>query len=262
MLRTVFFVAMLASSAVASGQSFSVYTTVQAARDGVVAGPVISRSNTFFHAGRSYDYMEDVGEVVICDPMKRQVILIHRGETGARLAFEELGQFVSVGRNETEKYAVEIAQTPQGGPTAAALQFLLDPTFQTATKDRQLTLTSDYVRYSVELAPESASECAERYADYADTAARLNFVLHPQAFFPAAREALNEELRRAGRIPTRVTFNATVGEPIELVAEHKYRWSLESHDRSLVHRFNSLAESDAIEWLSFRDYQKRLLSSF
>lgn len=250
------------ASMTASAQGFTVYTTVRAAVDGEVSGPVLSRSNTILHAGRSYDHMEEVGELVICDPTKRRITLIHKGELGTRLAFEELAQYVNVGRNETEKYAREITNTPGGVEVSEALKFQLLPAFEKKLIENRLSLTGTHWRYDVDLAQEVSPGYADRYADYADIAARLNFVLHPGAFFPAVRERLNDELRNHDRIATRVSLTADLGDRIELVAEHRYRWSLENIDRRQVNKFDDLAASDDIEWVSFREYQTRLLRSF
>ena len=253
---------LFASALPVWAQEFTVYTTVRAASEGVPTGPVLSRSNTILHAGRSYDHMEEVGEVVICDPTKRSITLLHRGEVGTRLAFEELAQYLNVGRNETQKYADEISTSPEGVTAANALRFQLDPVFnRTQTGDR-LVLEGTHWRYDVELADEDMAGYASRYADYADIAARLNFVLHPQSFYPAVRESLNSELRNAQRVPIKVNVTANVGNQIELVAEHRYRWKLEDFDRRQVKKFNELASAESVEWVNFREYQTRVLRGY
>lgn len=253
-------IAVLFVASSVGAQEFRVYTSVTAARDGQPVGPVLSRSNTIMHAGRSYDHIPEIGELVVCDPVKRQITLVHRGEIGAKLVFEELAQYVNVGRTETEKYAEEISTSSEGLVVAQALRFQLLPVFEKSLIGDKLVLDSELWRYEVSLAQEVDAGFASRYADYADMAARLNFVLHPKAFFPAVREQLNAEVRSAGRVPTRVLLSANLGDRVELVADHKYYWSLDDIDRRQVLKFDEMSNSNAIEWLSFRDYQQRMIS--
>lgn len=238
------------------GQEFAVYTVVHPADE---PGQVLARSSTIFHAGKSYDHMAGVGELVICHPVQRRFTIIHEGRIGTRLAFDEVAQYINVGRNETQSYADELAARPDGGDVAQALKFQLLPSFDTTVTPVGFTMTAPYWNYEVISAEPQAAQQAQRYSDYADAAARLNFVLHPQSFFPAVREALNEELRRTRRVPTRVALKADVGEVVHLVAEHKYRWTLEDYDRRQIQKFDRMAESDEIQWISFREYQRRVV---
>lgn len=248
-------------SRLSSAQEFVVYTTVEQASDGKAFGPILSRSHTIVHAGKSYDYMEQVGEVVIWNPNAHKFTILYEGRIGTKVAFDELNQYVNVGQQETESYAREISLRPDGRDAAEALMFQLVPSFETTVSESGLQLNSPHWTYTVETVTPTASGYARLYSDCADAAARLNFVLHPNSFFPAVREALNEQLRRHGRVPTQVALSANIGEQIELVAEHKYRWSLDDTDRRQLRKFDRLAESSDVKWIGFREYQKQVLAT-
>lgn len=247
-------------SRLSSAQEFVVYTTVEQASDGKAFGPILSRSHTIVHAGKSYDYMEQIGEVVIWNPNAHKFTILHEGRIGTKVAFDELKQYVNVGQQETESYAREISLRPDGRDAAEALMFQLVPAFETTVSESGLQLNSPHWTYTVETVTPTASDYSSLYADYADAAARLNFVLHPESFFPAVRESLNNQLRRHGRVPTSVTLSADIGDHIELVAQHQFRWTLGDIDRRQIRKFDRLAESEDVEWIGFREYQKRILS--
>ena len=249
---TAFAIAALASSAAA--QDFRVYTAVRGEDDAV-----LSRSLTLFHAGKTYDHIDEVGEVVIGEPAQRRFTLLRNGSVGTRVSFDELRHFRSAGERETHAYAAEIAVDPHQHAAAEALLFQLDPKFRVATRQNGLDLTSPVWTYRADIEDAASTAHAEAYLDYADRAARLNYVLHPQSFYPAPREALDAELRERAMVPTRIILEVDLGQPLTLTAEHRYDWTLHSFDRSQIQAWQRLAESDAVEWVSFREYQSRLV---
>ena len=249
---------MLAFASAAAAQDFRVYTTVREGEgDG---GPVLSRSLTLFHAGKTYDHIEAVGEVVIGEPAHRRFTLLRGGSVACRVSFDEVRQFRRAGASETKAYAGELAADPEQAGAAAALMFQLEPRFAVAERAGGLTMTSPTWSYDVDAAAAVSPGHAAAYLSYADRAANLNYVLHPQSFFPAAREALDEELSARGVVPTRVGLSVDVGRPLRLTAEHRFDWTLHAFDRTQIQTWERTAESPDLEWVSFREYQTRLVA--
>lgn len=248
--------ALLFASA-AAAQDFRVYTTIRETG----SDAVLSRSQTLFHAGRSYDHIEAVGEVVIGDPAHRRFTILRGGHVGTRVSFDEVNQFRRAGERETRAYAKQLVEAGEDPAVAAALVFQLDPKFAAAAEPGRVALTADSWRYAVATAEPPSPGLTAAYLDYADRAAGLNYVLHPQSFHPAPREALNERLRDAGRLPTRVELEVAVGRPVRLTAEHRFEWALHPYDRSQIQNWTRLAESDAVEWVSFREFQSRAVAA-
>jgi hypothetical protein len=54
----------------AAAQDMRVYTTVRAVGENRQDSPILAESLTLFHAGKTYDYMENVGEVIIYEPAR------------------------------------------------------------------------------------------------------------------------------------------------------------------------------------------------
>ena len=254
--RLLFLCAVLPLVSVAAAQDFRVYTTVRADE----SSEVLSRSLTLFHAGRTYDQIEKVGEVVIGDPAHGRFTLIRHGTVGTRVTAEELTHFRRVGRDETRRYAEQLLADSAEADSARSLLFQIDPRFRVRESAGRLTLESTPWTYNVQTARPAAAEHAAAYADYADRAATLNYVLHPQSFFPAAREALNEELRTRGLVPTKINLGVRMGQPVRLTAEHRFDWSLHPSDRSLIQKWERMADSPDLEWVGFREYQSRLMT--
>src|SRR5688572_4319236 len=88
----------------AAGQDMSVYTTVSAVGKSSAKPEVIGRSLTLFHAGKVYDYMEDVGEVVILEPINNRFVILGSNYLASRVDQAELQQFLKVARREAEAY--------------------------------------------------------------------------------------------------------------------------------------------------------------
>lgn len=253
----------------AAAQEFRIYTRVyneQGAEPQTQhSSTVLARSLTLFHAGRAYDYVNAVGEVLIFDPAHRRFIILHtQRKITTTLGFDELEELVDVGRQETVRFLKQPIQ--QGGPrrdVAAALEFQLNPDFEETfdTGRRRLTLRGPRLQYNVRCAPAETPEALESYLRYADWIRRLDYVLHPQSLFPAPRLALNEALRKQGQIPVEVELQAHVAHRVHLRAEHQIHWQLDATDRSLIHEWESLLKDERTERVSFRDYQRAVLVS-
>lgn len=270
MLRTcVSLVVMLAAAVSGSGvsaQDMSIYTTVSRDTGGEEKGPVVARSLTLFHAGKVYDYMEDLGEVVIFEPVNNRFIILNGNYVATRVEHSELQQFLKVAQFESESYLQELSvkDGKDDRATAELLEFQLQPRFEESyqpTLDR-LTLAAAPMRYDVQTARVESAALVEQYLNYADWAARLNFVLHPGSAYPAPRQQLNASLREKGLLPIVVRLETRRGEKFSLRADHKYQWELQASDKAHINKWERLLESDDLKWVAFREYQQQLLADF
>lgn len=246
----------------ASAQEMTVYTTVSDVGNGD-APRTIGSSLTLFHAGKVYDYMEDAGELVVLEPNVHRLTLLNSNYTATRVEFSELLQFLKVAETESAEYILELSQQtdPGSGRVRSLLQFQLTPQFQedSATKNR-LVLRGGVMNYDVRTADSPDPQQVKQYLMYADWAARLNFVLHPGSSYPAPRLILNDALRRKGALPVAVELSTMSENPVRLAARHTYQWELQATDRSHIHKWTQLLESEKVRWVSFHEYQARLLA--
>jgi len=246
----------------ALSQDMTVYTTLSVTGEDGTA-QTVGRSLTLFHAGKVYDFMEDAGELVVLEEQAGQFIILNGNYTATRVEFDELNQFLQVADSETSSYITELeSQTDASARQAHAwLQFQLKPQFQDESGASALIkLSSPLMRYDVETAGASDPQRIEQYLTYADWAARLNFVLHPGSTFPAPRLALNAALRQRSVMPVSVTLTNRSADPFTLRADHKYQWELQPAEKSHIHKWERLLESKQLRWVSFHEYQQRLLA--
>ncbi len=244
-------------------QDFRVYTSVSSLAN-PAAPRVISRSLTLFHAGIVYDHMEECGELLIFEPVHDRFTLV-REHTAATVSFDELNRLLSMATREASRYVAELAAQDEVDAQLACrqLQFQLRPRFErqlSGTSDR-LTLHSDILTYDVRVARTGAPQRVEQYLAYADWAARLNAVLHSKAMFPNPRLALNEELRKEQLLPISVTLRSQHVNNPNLRADHEFRWQLQPIDKDLIHQWEQLRRSGKMQWVSFHEYQQRLLTT-
>jgi hypothetical protein len=253
----------LASTRRLGAQEFRVYTAVSdLSREG--APRVVARSLTLFHAGNVYDHMEEAGELVIFEPIHDRFVII-RDSTAAVVPFEELRQLLDVASAEAGKYADELRARGDRDSlrTRSQLLFQLQPDFRPHLEPaaRMLTLRGTEFSYDVrtDLAP--SPTIVQQYLAYADWAARLNTVLHSQSMFPSPRLSLNETLRQQGELPVSVLLQSRDPRELRLRADHEYRWQLQTIDKDLIHQWETLRRSDQLQWVSFREYQQRLVAA-
>lgn len=253
---------VIATMAPAAAEDMSVYTTVSRVEDDTPV--VVARSLTLFHAGKVYDYMEEIGEVVILEPIHNRFVILNSNYLAARVDFGELRQYLQVGRHEAELYLQELAakNDRRSRHAAAALEFQLTPEFEETYEPtlQRLSLTSPSMSYQVRTARVDGSHRVEQYLTYADWAQRLNYVLHPHASFPAPRLALNESLRQKGLIPTRVDLVTRLDGELHLRAEHRFSWELLPEDKAHINKWERLMESEQVRWVSFPEYQDRVIN--
>lgn len=256
-------VVLLAAATAATAQDMSVYTTVSKVDDDHGAPVVVARSLTLFHAGKVYDWMEDIGEVVILEPIHNRFVILNSNYLAARVDFGELRQYLRVGQHEAEVYLQQLATSDDRDSqrAAAALEFELSPQFEESYEPslQRLSLTSPSMSYEVHTARVDNPQLMEQYLTYADWTQRLNYVLHPHTTLPAPRLKLNESLREKGLLPTRVDLITTLDGKLHLRAEHHYNWELLTEDKAFIQRWEKFQESDKTEWVPFPEYQDRMI---
>lgn len=257
---------LLAGSAMtASGEEFRVYTTVRSLAE--AERPIVARSLTLFRGQRSYDWIEDAGELVVDDRSKRQATVLNRQLVAARLDRDQMTHLLRVGREEAESYLATLGPGEQAAATA--IGFTLAPTFTTQGPSQgegnRVIFRGGGWQYTVETFTPPEPGYVAAYLDSADQAAAVNFLIHPQATFPAMRQAVNAELRRLGVLPLAVELRGPGRVPLHLRAEHRYAWTLESFDLSQIARWDDLlsdrSETGRVRWTTLRDFQQQTLAA-
>ena len=244
---------LLTSGRTAAAQDFRVYTVV---RDIAAADrPIITRSLTLFRARRAYDWVEDLGEVVVSDRTTGCVCVMDRQLHGVRMQSDEVRHFLKLGQRQ-------VAESLDAVPSIemrTAMAFTLRPQFLVTFDQEveQLTLTGGGWTYRIDTTPVPDPAYLDAYLAAADRATETNFLLHPRATAPAFRRAVNDELRRLGRLPLSVTLEGQLGGHLKLQADHKFEWSLQSFDRSQIRRWDSLidTDTDAVDWMTLDDFR-------
>jgi hypothetical protein len=245
-------------------QDFRVYTAVTEISPDATVRRVVARSLTLFHSGRVYDHMEQLGELVVFEPIHERFTLI-RDHTAATVTFEELRQYLDVATRSAEACAAELraSRDPASARLGLHLQFQLQPEFEVQfdPATRRLRLRGSELLYEVRTDTAANSVVLAQYLAYADWAARLNSVLHSQGVFPAPREVLNRTLRERELLPVSVTLQTRPPAGPTLRADHEFRWQLQPIDKDQIHQWERLRQSDRLQWVTFREYQQRLLAS-
>lgn len=258
----------LLMTAALSAQEFRVstrtYDLSQVRDDG--KPPVISRSLTLFHAGKIYDYLDSVGEVIILEPAHNRVTVLNtRRQLTTTVHFDEIKQLLKVRETETEKYVHELLSqnSPDADADASKLRFQLDPQFTKRfdKSENQMSCSSSIIEYSVQCAIPPSTDLISSYLNYADWVARLNSILHSQALFPEARIQLNSYLREQKRIPVEVTLSAELESQLQLQSQHDFVWALDNVDRRLIHHWELVLREGDLEKTSLVEYQRKMLLS-
>jgi hypothetical protein len=256
----------------ASAQEFSVYTAVfdMSSSAGETSRTPLVRSLSLFHAGSAYDYVESDrdGEVIIFEPAAQRFRILNPGRSiWSAVHFDQLAHKLKFARQITERHLADLQEHQPASPEVAELTFVLNPSFHDSfdAGRHQLTLASPLVTYRATCAQSDGGqpppELVEAYLRYADAIARMNYVLHPHALGPEPRVALNAALRTRQLIPVDVELQSRVGGARRLRAEHKYRWTLEARDRSLIHEWETLLSSDQVRQVTLDEYQRTLLAA-
>ncbi|MFV0442617.1 MAG: hypothetical protein ACK5Q5_03495 [Planctomycetaceae bacterium] len=248
----------------ASAQDFRVYTAVSEVAPDNVSRKVVARSLTLFHAGKVYDHMEEVGELVIFEPVQDRFLLI-RDRLATEVSLDELRTMLDAAETAADRYTRSLQQRTdrEAVKVRTQLEFQLHPQFETQfnAAEKRLSLIGTEFSYLVRGSDLPGPEWLPAYTQYADWTARLNTVLHSQGTFPGSREALNRALVEHQVLPISVALQARDPRDLNLQAEHEFRWQLQPIDRDLIHRWEQLRQSNELRWVSFREYQHKLLAA-
>ncbi|TWT57300.1 hypothetical protein KOR42_06600 [Thalassoglobus neptunius] len=263
----VFFSQLLAttlwSALPASAQSIRVFTEVIDVSQPEQPQP-LSHSVTYFHAGRVYDYMPDLGEVVIFEPDHHRFIILGNNYVATEVSFAEVNHFLESAEQEAQKLIGEYSKSsePHALQNAALLQFQLNPNFQEelSNGNTQLTLLGSQLDYQVTGTQMSDSTVTQEYLDYADWTKRLNYVLHPQPTLPHPRLQLNQALRKHNLLPRTVEVTLHVEPRVKLRAVHDYSDKLQSIDRQSISRWERTLQGEEVRWMTFQEYQQFLIA--
>jgi hypothetical protein len=247
----------------ASAQDFKVGTRVFQRDAANGRWNEVGQSVTLFHAGKVYDYMQQVGEVVVHEPAENQFVIFsfNGNDQATTLHFSQLQQFLKVARTETEVHLQTLAR--DGEATARrrqALQFQLDPHFEQSFDParKTLTLISPLLRYEVTTEKVDRPQVARQYLQYADWAARMNYVLHSGSLYPSVRLQVNRALAERDLIPTEVRLLLDGDQPLHLKAEHKFEWTLGTIDKSMIRKCEQARTAESTRWVNFQQYQRTL----
>lgn len=254
----------LAWSGLLPAQEMRVRTTVSR-KDKAGEWQPLGHSLTLFHSGKVYDFMEDVGEVVVYEPMNDRFLFLDGNYRVAELTIVELNQYLKSSQAESQKYLASLKQdgSDLAQKQALSLEFQLHPKFDERfnAKEQQMRMNSDQMDYGVKTGSSPNPEDALKYLSYADWAARLNHILHPQASLPEARLAVNAALRNRKRIPLTVDLRMRGDGEDHLQAEHQFSWELQAMDKRHITKWESLMGSKEAVRVSFRDYQRKLVTA-
>lgn len=247
-------------SSKAAAQDMRVYTSVSILDDSGTSQP-LSHSLTLFRAGKVYDYMEEVGEVVILEPDQHRFVILGANYTVTEVPFTQVLQFLEKADGVAKQYVAELLAKPDDAAirTANAVQFQLKPEFEVKYQPQHLTLTGGLLSYEAETLSMESKELTRQFLEYADWTARLNYVLHPRTLLPASRLALNEELRKRGELPVTVTLTRNFDGVSKLQARHRLEWSLLPADKQSISQWENLIASDRVKRVSFHEYQDKQL---
>lgn len=229
--------------------------------------PIVSSSVSLFHAGKGYDYVEAVGEVVIHEPSKNRFVLLNpRRGLFTIIRFEELTRLLAARAPRIEEYLAELRQKGAKDLAKAErnVRFQLNPEFKKTfdSNSGTLLLKGPSWTYVVSTREWEDADQIRKYIQYTDWTARLNYVLHPSSLFPEPRLALNEAmLELKNRIPVVVQLSLQPDEALTLRAEHQFTRGLSDQERQLISDWNSAMTSGQLKELPFRQYQEKTLAA-
>ncbi len=214
------------------------------------------------HGGKVYDYMQDVGEIVIFEPVHYRFVILNERLIATSVSFAELRQILTVAQSETETAinSLRDQSNERSQRVLRALEFQLQPEFQVSRQADSIQMIGEQIDYHISTTTAPEPGFSQQYLEYADWAAQLNFALHPYSQFPEVRRSVNEQMRALNELPLTVELQAAVDDPIHMRADHRYEWNLQPSDRTLINKWERLLASEQIQWMSFHDYQHTLLN--
>lgn len=228
----------------------------------------VTRSWTLFHAGRAYDFIDQVGELIVYEKSHDRFTLVNTRQRRATVVHvDEVKRMLQMARNTLSDH-LDAAKQQEHGESKKTLEqmlFQLEPKFEESLEEKEgfhrLLLKSAHYRYEVDFTPAPTREHVETYLNYADWICRLNYVMHPGPIMPEQRLLLNARLRKSGKMPTRVTLVADTDQALKLTAEHSIYWDLNDKDRELLRQWDATLNAKDLKRVSLQEYQRALLVS-
>jgi hypothetical protein len=254
---------LLASAAPA--QDFHVETTLYAV--GRAQPKELMRSVTLFHAGKTYDFIPDLGELIVFDPSHGQFTLVNtRQRRMAEVHIDEINRMLGIARRALNDHLQVLqAETKPNESAIEQILFQFNPTFDKTVVQTnagpEVQLKSKFFDYQVRGASAPTPTHAFVYLNYADWVCRLNYVLNPGGILPDQRLALDAALRQANLVPVDVGFTIASGESPSIRAMHHFYWELNERDRELLREWDGLLSRGGLKRVTFQDYQRSLLLS-
>ena len=261
--QTSFLLALFAAGAAtgAVAQDFRVATTVRRLDPERSRWMPVATTITWFHANKVYDYMQQIEEVVIFDRERGQseILSVNGNNLATSLQFPQLRQYLKVAKSETLEHLQQLAP----GPRRDALLFQLNPEFDRSfdSDSGTLTLTGPHIRYEIETVAVEKPRIVQQYLQYADWAARMNYVLHSGTLYPEVRLSVNRALSEQDRLPTKVLLHLGGERPVQLQAEHTFDWGLDSVGQHIISECEKARTADETRWVNFVDYQQSILTT-
>jgi hypothetical protein len=245
---------LLACATVAQCQDFHVSTRLYDLQPAPEAGKKNPRRSlrqhceSIFHAGRVYDYNDGSSEVTIFDPAQERFLVIDSARrTATNVSFGYIDQRLHQARERRKE------ELPKASPeTAGFLDFELNPKFtEKFDKGRSLlTLDSPFVAYTVKCSAPPSPELLELYLNYADWAARLNYVAYRTSSLPDPRLDVNERLRQKGLLPVDVELKVKLENGPHMQAEHKFIWTLDSDNRTAISHWDKMSTARDVKHIA------------
>lgn len=244
--------ALLAFLVVAAGeataQDFSIHTRIYDVR--ASEKPIlVGQSVTLFHAGKVYDCLDSGNRLTVYEPAQERFVIIDSARRiAATLALSDLEKLLY---QEEKRLEEELAKrkSDKARWDVQLADFQLHPQFQSRIDPgkKVLELSSRVMSYQVKWDKSNPVELGATYIDYADQAARLNYIMIPQAAFPGPRLQLNEVLRSQQFLPVEVRWKLNRPDGTHLRAEHQYSWKLDQHDRKQILEWEKLLHDPGIK---------------
>jgi hypothetical protein len=213
----------------------------------------LGRSMSLFHAGKVYDSI-NASQLTIYEPAQERFVIIDQSSRlKTVLSFDEIDTVLQRDSHLVEQKLVTLHGSASRAEKHAAtlMKFQLRPRFEkeeyNAAK-RTLVLTNkESQTYTVQCEPAASADIVKTYLEFANWAARLNYVVNPQVQLPGPRLELNKALLKHNVLPSRVELEWHQAGRLRLKAEHKFTWKLSSQDRESIHNWEQLLHAPDIK---------------
>jgi len=240
---------LLALAGKVNAQDFSVTTRIYDVRAADKAPIPVGQSVTLFHAGKVYDCLDSGNRLTVFEPSQERFVII---DSSRRVAAElPLNALENILYQEEKRLEEELTKRKADKDRwdVQLADFQLHPQFQSRfdPAKKVLELSSRVMSYQVKWDKSSPAELGAAYIDYADWAARLNYIIIPHEAFPAPRLQVNEALRGQQLLPVEVRWKLNRPDGTHLRAEHLYNWKLDHPDRKKIMEWEKLLHDPGIK---------------